>query len=283
MIFYSEHLGQPSSMFLKARIFWCLENNPSKGSFQGGARGRLVNAGGEGRRSKLGQRVRTHLLEVLALAGQTRGPADQLLLLHLVGQLDVGQHQDELLEGEPGKLQVLHGRVAKVSAELLLREAFVERHGRLLDAARVSGNDLVAGLEGEVALLVDDRRQVAVDLLQLLPDAVKVLKVSLHRAGQRERADDRRHPVPVLLPREAGRPSRVGVAAARTGSTDDVGFAEFGEDDLRWNWTSRRRRKHLGLSKRSRLSILFGRNWLWSGLESWSDRTVASTEVSANL
>ena len=260
MIFYSEHLGQPSSMFLKARIFWCLENNPSKGSFQGGARGRLVNAGGEGRRSKLGQRVRTHLLEVLALAGQTRGPADQLLLLHLVGQLDVGQHQDELLEGEPGKLQVLHGRVAKVSAELLLREAFVERHGRLLNAARVSGNDLVARLEGEVALLVDDRRQVAVDLLQLLPDAVKVLKVSLHRAGQRERADDRRHPVPVLLPREAGRPSRVGVAAARTGSTDDVGFAEFGEDDLRWNWTSRRRRKHLGLSKRSRLSILFGRN-----------------------
>ena len=190
-------------MFLKAQVFFDGWKDPFdlQGPLQVGARGRLVHAGRHGRGSKLGQRVRTHLLEALAFAGQTRGSADELLLLHLVGQLDVGQHLDEIFEGESGKLEVLHGRVAKVSAELLLREAFVEGHGRLFDAARVSGDDVVGGLEREVALLVDDGRQVAVDLLQLLPDAVKVLKVSLHRARQRERANDRRDPVPALLPR----------------------------------------------------------------------------------
>ena len=76
--------------------------------------------------SQLFQRVGAHLLEVLALSGEARRSAEQLLLLNLVRQLDIRQDEDKLFESESGQLQVLHGRVVEVTAEFLLSEALVE-------------------------------------------------------------------------------------------------------------------------------------------------------------
>lgn len=76
------------------------------------------------------QCLRTHLLETFAFPIQTGCSAEKFLFLDLVGQLDVGQDQDELLKSKSGHLKVLDGVVVKFPAQFLLSHALVEGNGR---------------------------------------------------------------------------------------------------------------------------------------------------------